>query len=369
MDGGLLMATIWPAFGLATIVGTLLMPLAIVAGKRWGLVVTPRLFGKENRSISFLGGVGLAIAATTAFLFSGWPVTGFLPFLLGGVALLMLGIWDDTGTKVVSNPMVRLVLQVGVAAGATSLGLRIDIPGVLGTIGSIVLLTVSMNAFNLLDNMDGIAGSAGAGTAAGISAVAAIAGQYDLAALAAAICGACLGFLVFNAWNAKVYLGNGGSVLLGFLLGGAAIEIRTPMEASWKILLLGTILSVPASDTGVAIASRLAHGRSVLRGGVDHISHRLVKIGLRKEAAALGHGVASLIAGLSAALAVHLGRPSVLLAVLATFAALDLMLLRVSVYRDQPDELDTPTFDQHFFRAHAATRPPPGNAPSKSPDH
>lgn len=361
-------ASISAAFCLALVVGASLMPVAIAAGRRWGLVVSPRLFGKANRSISFLGGVGLASAATAAYLLVGEMSGELVPFLLGGVTLLMLGLWDDTGAKLISNPMVRLALQVGVAAGATSLGLRIDIPGLPGTIGSIILLTACMNAFNLLDNMDGVAGSAGAGTAAGISVIAAMAGQFGLAVLAAAICGACLGFLVFNLSNAKVYLGNSGSLLLGFLLGAAAIKLRTPMDGPWGVLLLATILSLPASDTGVAVASRLAHGRSIVRGGVDHISHRLVTLGLRKQLAAVAHGVASLIAGLFAALALHLGRPAVLILVLVTYAAGDLMLLRVTVYGDQPDFLETPTFDQHFLRANAVASLLSDKRPSKSPN-
>ena len=310
-----------------------LMPLAMALGRRFGWVVTPRLFDRGGHPIPYVGGKAIAISALAAFfLVWGWPA-GVGSFIAGAVALLILGFWDDRSKEwMFANPKSRLALQIVVAAAAFWSGFGSDLGGWLGGVGTVAFLLAAMNAFNLLDNMDGVAGSTGAAIAASITLVAILGGQFMVASLAAATCGACLGFLKFNLRNARVYLGNGGSLFLGFLLAGLALKLRPPLEFPWSIVILPALFAVPAMDTAVVILSRVMNGRRVTLGGVDHVSHRLVSMRLSKLGAALFHAAASLVAGGIVALAVALGLPQIVPGLLVVFAILGFSLLRLDIY-------------------------------------
>ncbi|HEX2054251.1 MAG TPA: MraY family glycosyltransferase, partial [Actinomycetota bacterium] len=323
---------VWVAFSVALCLSWAIMPAAIALGRRWGLVVRPRLFNKGDGIVSILGGAALAIAASAGFL-GAWGVPeGTGVFMLAALGLLVLGFLDDRSKSWLFNPSIRLVVQLAVAGGAYLSGLRSDTPGVLGAVISVLTLTACMNAFNLLDNMDGVAGSTGAAVGAGICMTALLGNQYMVAALAAAVCGGCLGFLRFNLRNARIYLGNGGSLFIGFILGAAALKLRTPLDFPWGPVAMVALLALPASDTAVVIISRLLAGRPVMLGGVDHISHRLVAVGYSKLTAALVHAGAALLAGLGVAGAIVTGSPEILVMVLIFFAAGGLLLLQLNMY-------------------------------------
>lgn len=281
---------------IALIVSALLVPVSMRAGTRWGLTSRPRLFGSSERLIPNIGGLAVAIAAAVAFCAMWGPSSGMGVVAVGGLLAVALGLADDRIKAFQNLVHHRLALQVSIAVAACAAGLRADAPGLLGVVVTVVILVASMNAFNLLDNMDGVAGSTGAAVGAGIAALAALQGQYIVASLAAAVSGACLGFLPYNLRTARVYLGNGGSLLLGFLLAGAALKLRLPVDQPWNGLAIIALLGVPATDTAVVIISRLLHNRPVMSGGVDHLSHRLVRLGFTSSQAALTHGAAGLIA-------------------------------------------------------------------------
>lgn len=318
-----------------------LMPVAMALGRRLGWVVTPRLFDRGGHPIPNVGGKALAISALAAFILVWGLPAGTGSFIAGAVALLVLGFWDDRSREwIFANPRSRLILQIVVAVGAFWSGFGSDTGGWLGGVGTVAFLLAAMNAFNLLDNMDGVAGSAGAAIAASISVVAFLGGQFMVASMAAAMCGACLGFLKFNLRNASVYLGNGGSLFLGFLLAGLALKLRPPLEFPWSIVILPALFAVPAVDTAVVILSRAMNGRRVTQGGVDHVSHRLVRMRLSKLSAALLHGAASLFSGGLVVMAVAQGIPQIVPAVLVLFSIIGVSLLRLDIY--SPATLNSP---------------------------
>ncbi|MGH2773499.1 MAG: MraY family glycosyltransferase, partial [Actinomycetota bacterium] len=252
--------------------------------------------------------------------------------LLGGLVLLGIGLIDDHPNKSMS-PYTRLVFQLVVASVGWMAGFRADTPGVFGGIGTILFLVAAMNAFNLLDNMDGVAGSTAFAASAGIAVIAIMGGQTQVAALSAAVAGACLGFLFFNFRRAKVYMGNGGSLFLGFLIGGAALKLRPDLPTGWGEMAIVLLLAVPAADTSVVILSRLLFGRKVFQGGTDHISHRLVRLGMRSWQAALIHGGAMAMAAASVATAIATGRRELMLAAAASIVLASVFLLTVRVYQ------------------------------------
>lgn len=330
------------AFLLAWLWSAIAMPAAVDLGRRWGMVARPRLFGRRRRrTISYLGGLTLAGAATVGFLFAGGVPAGAGPVLAGGLLLLFLGFADDRSTRGGLPPGFRLLIQALVATGAWWGGLRAGVFGAqwLDGLITVFFLVAAANAFNLLDNMDGVAGASAAVVAAGLFGLAALGGQHLVATLAASLCGASLGFLRHNLVRARVYLGDGGALFLGFLLGAAALKLRLPLPPPSGLVVLIAAFAVPAADTTLVILSRLLAGRPVFQGGVDHISHRLVRLGLSPRGAVVAHAGGSAVGAAAAAFAVVTGRPGAALAVIVVFAAAGLALLRVRVYEEEPRRL------------------------------
>jgi UDP-GlcNAc:undecaprenyl-phosphate GlcNAc-1-phosphate transferase len=137
------------------------------------------------------------------------------------------------------------------------------------------------NAFNLLDNMDGL--SAGVASIAGLAfaVIAALNGQFLVAALGAGVGGCAAGFLRHNFHPAKIYMGDAGSLFLGYLLAVLGLELKlsaTPPVVALFVPML--VLGLPLFDTTLVTVQRLLHGRSPMQGGRDHTSHRLVWVGI-----------------------------------------------------------------------------------------
>jgi UDP-GlcNAc:undecaprenyl-phosphate GlcNAc-1-phosphate transferase len=142
---------------------------------------------------------------------------------------------------------------------------------------------------NLLDNMDGLSGGVGATAAIFFLLLAVMNDQYLVGALSAALVGACLGFLVYNFNPASIFMGDAGSLFLGFILAAVGIKLRFPegLEiVTWMVPVL--ILGLPLFDTTLVIISRLRRGFNPLTTpGKDHVSHRLVAMGYTRREAVL----------------------------------------------------------------------------------
>ena len=136
------------------------------------------------------------------------------------------------------------------------------------------------NAFNLLDNMDGLAAGQAALCALTLFAIAAANGQFLVAALAIGLAGCASGFLRHNFHPARIYMGDGGALFLGFLIAYLGIKLRFESSVSESFLIPVLACAVPILDTTLVTVSRLATGRSPFQGGQDHVSHRLVRSGL-----------------------------------------------------------------------------------------
>jgi UDP-GlcNAc:undecaprenyl-phosphate GlcNAc-1-phosphate transferase len=145
------------------------------------------------------------------------------------------------------------------------------------------------NALNLLDNMDGLSGGTTTVAAAFFLLLAAISGQFLVGALAAALIGACVGFLRYNLNPATIFMGDTGSLFLGFLLAALGVKLRFPSNVPWITWLVPIcVLAVPIFDTTLVFVSRLRRGVNPLTTpGKDHLSHRLVALGLTRREAVL----------------------------------------------------------------------------------
>jgi UDP-GlcNAc:undecaprenyl-phosphate GlcNAc-1-phosphate transferase len=344
------------AFGAALLVSLALMPLAVSMGQRFSLVVRPRLFGRSTNPISYLGGLAVASAtcavAALVSIFEGLPDPAVV-VVSGAVLLLLFGIADDRMTSEV-HPVVRLAAETIVAGAVWWAGLRPTPTGIgwIDAILTIFFLVAATNAFNLLDNMDGVAASTGAAIAGGVALLALLSGQVTLSLLAAALCGGVLGFLPHNLFHQRIYLGNGGSLFLGFVIGSLTLMLDFPLPQPWGFGSAIVLLAVPVADTSLVVVSRLRAGRSVFQGGVDHVSHRLSYLGVPTKAAAATHAAASVLGTSAILIAIADYTGSSIVAGLILLVIVVLMLLRVDVYqesvRSDPEGVPLP---QHYRRA------------------
>lgn len=263
-------------------------PLARRAAKRFGVVDKPNPRKQHTVPTPMLGGAAiyLAVIVTLILLGNRFYVNQVISIFLGATLMSFMGLWDDRWGL---RPWPKLAGQF-LAAGILALtDVRIslftwDALNVAATLLWIVLIT---NAMNLLDNMDGLSGGVAAIAALFFLLFAAMSKQYLVGALAAALVGACIGFLFYNLNPASIFMGDTGSLFLGFTLAAVGIKLRFPENSAfvtWMVPAL--VLAVPIFDTSLVIVSRLRRGLNPLTTpGKDHLSHRLARLtGSQREA-------------------------------------------------------------------------------------
>jgi UDP-GlcNAc:undecaprenyl-phosphate GlcNAc-1-phosphate transferase len=179
------------------------------------------------------------------------------------------------------------------------------------------------NAINLLDNMDGLSAGATAIAAVFFFAIAALNGQLLVGAMALALAGACSGFLRYNFNPATVFMGDTGTLFMGFLLAAIGMKLKASGPAWWSFILVVVVVALPIFDTGLVTAYRLWKGHRLAQGGKDHTSHRLVKLGLPYRRAVLVLYGAAVAAG---TLALALAQGGLVAGAVLAFPALALVL-------------------------------------------
>lgn len=255
--------------------------------------------------------------------------------LVAAVALGLVGAVDDRRTL---HPIPRLAAQVAAGVAAVSVGVQVHLTGnaVLDGMATVVWIVAITNALNFLDNMDGLASCIAAASAASAFVLASAAGQTVVATAASAVFGACLGFLLYNRRPASIYMGDAGSLFLGYLLAIVVLQVdpAQTQPRSWVVPAL--LLGVPVLDTTTVVVGRWRNGRTLYLGGRDHLSHRLVALGWSPTDAVLTLvGCQALLGGLAIlvgrrVLPVWLG----LLASGCVVVALLLLCLSARVYRE-----------------------------------
>lgn len=234
----------------------------------------------HTRPTPYLGGIGLIVAVLIGLLFTQrlTPQVGVIA--LGGSLIGCIGLVDDHRSV---GPLFRFVVEVGVAAVALAAGLRIhatDIPAIDGALTVVWIVGVT-NSVNLLDNMDGLAAGVSAAAATSIFALAVLGEQLVTATVAAGLVGACAGFLAHNKRPASIFMGDTGSLFLGFALAVTAIDVSPALTPPGSFAVPLMLLALPVLDTATVTFARLRRGRPVSLGGKDHLSHRLVARGLQ----------------------------------------------------------------------------------------
>lgn len=272
-----------------TAVSYLITPLLINIARRTGYMDHPRNTKVHAHPKPLLGGLSIYIAFIVGLLttLKAGDDMRLWGIVAGSTILLVVGLIDD---KIGMMPEVKLLAQFLAAMAAVKCGIRIGfIQNYYMEIVVTYLWIVGItNSFNLLDNMNGLS--------SGIAAIAAIffgiamwnSGQIGVAAMSFALAGASLGFLKHNFPKASIFMGDAGSLVIGYLLACLAVL------GSWNTRFLTTslampiiILAYPIFDTTLVTIMRLIEGRSVFQGGKDHSSHRLALLRFKKKGAVL----------------------------------------------------------------------------------
>ena len=302
-----------------------LTPLAIGIASRTGFYDRPRGYKAHTAPTAYLGGAAVISGFTLSALLLSGDAVHYLPLVGCAVGLWVLGTVDD---RMNVRPRDKIFAEVAAALVLWASGLGWTFPGsgfeeLLLTMVWVVAFT---NAFNLMDNMDGVAGAVGAACGAGVAGLALASGDVSLAALALALAGSCLGFLPYNlraaGRPARIFLGDGGSLPLGFVLAGATMQIPVPEALGWPVLLTGgLLLGVLVLDTLLVIVSRTRRGVSLVTGGLDHLTHRLrTRLG-SPWAVALALAATQVAVSTLAIVAVESGRTAIIMAATICLAA------------------------------------------------
>jgi UDP-GlcNAc:undecaprenyl-phosphate GlcNAc-1-phosphate transferase len=264
-----------------------LTPVTRQLAERIGLVDKPNARKVHRSPIPLMGGLAIYGGFVVALLlFARMPqhVLELSAIVLATTFLMVIGFWDDRREL---SARLKFAGQLVAVLGVMAAGVRVElfkIP-VLDWALTLLWYVGIINAINFLDNMDGLA--------AGVSAIAAFfmfvlsvsQGQELVSAMSAALCGAAIGFLLYNFNPATSFMGDMGSMILGFLLAVCGIKLRFPeqsLSVSWMIPIL--VLGLPIFDTTLVVFTRLREGRSPAQAGKDHTSHRLVFAGLSTRA-------------------------------------------------------------------------------------
>jgi UDP-GlcNAc:undecaprenyl-phosphate GlcNAc-1-phosphate transferase len=258
---------------------------------RMGMVDRPGPRKIHLEPIPLLGGIAIYAAVILALLvsYSGQAHSQILGILAGATLLLLVGTLDDRGLLhhqvklFLAMPLAGLIV---LASGIRAQVFSIVRPGPLSSLAdaavTVFWITGITAAFSILDYMDGVCAGVAAVAALFLAILAILNGQVLVSTLAAAVVGAALGFLRWNFSPAKIFMGDGGAMLLGFLVAALALKLRVSAaspNAAWLVPIF--ILVVPIFDTTLVSLSRLRRGLVPFASpGKDHAGHRLANSGL-----------------------------------------------------------------------------------------
>ncbi len=265
-------------------------PVARRLAVRTNMVDQPARRKTHVTPTPMLGGLAIYTAVLLALIIFGdrFYVHQVAGIIIGASLISFLGLWDDRMPLPAWAKLLGQVLPVVILI-ITGVQVSIFHSPALNIAITLLWVLFITNAVNFLDNMDGLSAGVAAMASAYFLLLAALSGQYLVGALTAALLGACIGFLFYNFNPASIFMGDTGSLFLGFVLAAVGIKLRFPTNVpavTWLAPVL--VLGVPILDTSLVIVSRLRRGYNPFTTpGRDHLSHRLVKMGYSRREAVL----------------------------------------------------------------------------------
>jgi len=260
----------------------------------------------QKEPVPYLGGVSIAL---TIFVISYAAIAINNPtsekfklasyVLIPALILGVMGLIDDLKGL---NALPRLVAQTIAAVFVSIILIQTETMGfafgnqIVDVLVTILWIVGICNSINFFDNLDGGAAGTVAASTVGIFFIAFGEGQELISALAILTAGATCGFLLWNKAPAKIYMGDAGALFLGLVIATLTIRMDPGITPNWQSIAIPVILlAIPILDTTVAVVSRIQRGLSPTEGGRDHLSHRLVRIGMKPKNAAITLWTASAI--------------------------------------------------------------------------
>lgn len=295
-----------------------------------GFVDAPASRKLHGTPMPLLGGLAIFGGAIFGVLaiYGGQPPRQVLGILLALTVVALVGLWDDRYGMPAWAKLAGQLFGAGILIWF-NVRVQLPLPNLVNYAITFLWLVGISNAINFLDNMDGLSAGVSAVAASFMLLLGALNEQFLVSGLAAAVLGACLGFLRYNFKPAQIFMGDAGSLFLGFVLAILGIQLRFPDNinvVTWMIPVF--ILGLPIFDTTLVVISRLRRGVSPNTAGKDHTSHRLVQMGFSQREAVL---ILYLIAGTFGMVGVFVSKATVLEAYL--MAGVTALVALYAIYR------------------------------------
>lgn len=296
------------AFAVAFVVAFVMTPSVKRFAERVGAIDVPKDGRRvHDHPIPRMGGLAIFLGFVLSVLLFVNISTPVMGLLLGAVLIAVLGALDDI---VSLRPLVKLAGQVFAAIVAIRCGLVFDTisnpnflsPDTFIQIGwlsvplTLLWIVGCTNAVNLIDGLDGLAVGVSAISSLTMFVVSLYVTDPVASILLAALVGACIGFMPYNLNPAKIFMGDVGSQLLGFILSTVSILGLFKFHAIITFIVPVLALAVPLTDTIFAFFRRIAHGQSPFKADRGHLHHRLLAMGMdQKQAVAVIYGISALL--------------------------------------------------------------------------
>ncbi len=313
-------------FAMALTVAAVGTPLMRRVALRAGVLDQPTARKVHTTPVPLLGGIAIYAGVMAALIFyhDRQEIVQVAGIVVGATWVSLTGVWDDRSGLGASAKLLAQVVAAAILI-ASGIQVKLPVPAWLNLLLTVTWVVGITNAFNLLDNMDGLSSGVAAVAAAYFLLLAALSGQYLVGSFAAALLGASLGFWVYNFNPARIFMGDAGSLFLGFLMAVLGIKLRFPTNVPWVTWMVPIlVLGVPIFDTTLVFVSRLRRGKNPLTTpGKDHVSHRLVQLGwTRREAVLLLYLVGCALGGVAIFVSVATVRAAYAIATCVGLAAL-----------------------------------------------
>jgi len=275
----------------AFLLGILFVPLAAKAAAKTGIVDKPvTKLKKHKKPVPYLGGLAIYLAfiipVVGAKLIMDGTLKGVIGILAGATIIMILGLIDDVKNL---SPYAKLAGQLIVALLIIKVNMHIKFMdnNIFNWALTVLWVVGITNAMNIIDIMDGLAGGVAIVASLAFFTVAFLAGRVNDMIPAIALSGSLAAFLIYNRPPAKIYMGDAGSLFLGFMMAALALNESYTRVNYIAVLSPLLILGVPIFDTFLVMLVRMEKGIIPIYGSDDHLAQRLVMIGMTKGRAVL----------------------------------------------------------------------------------
>lgn len=321
------------ALFVAALVSFIITPVVKAFAQKVGAIDVPKDGRRmHDHPIARMGGLAIVLGFMLSVILFVDITKSMRGMLLGGVIIVVLGIFDD----IYSLPaMFKFVVQIVAALVAVLSGNVISVLsnpnifsanpywdlGVLAIPITVIWIVAITNAVNLIDGLDGLAVGVSTISSMTLLVIAMAFSEGEVSILMAALAGACIGFMPYNLNPAKIFMGDTGSTFLGFILATVSIQglFKFPMIISFAVPFL--MLGLPIFDTAFAFIRRISHGQNPMHADRSHVHHRLIDMGFSQKQAVAVLYMISAILGLSAVVLTTGGPLKAMLLLLALCAA------------------------------------------------